>query len=217
MATFVKRWEGSRVSIGGLFGSKLQKHEDVLPWSRAQQAAVLIHIGSCMRDSVSKTKEPWAKELRKNQSRRLIDDSKEDPAFYGPYTLLTTDQGIRGLLHVTNDISYVRAKELKLREWGSDVEAGASDEQAVHAALASLKKQAFAEFLQEITSRLSKYDWRTSSAAELSEAERLGKAALRGSGGYKELRQSLLRQLAIDGKSIGKAANEVISALGYSK
>jgi len=42
MATFVKLWEGRGVSIGGLFGARLGNHREALPWSRAQQAALLI-------------------------------------------------------------------------------------------------------------------------------------------------------------------------------
>ena len=217
MATFVKTWEGRGTTIGGLFGARLGKHEEVLPWSRAQQAAFLIYMGRCVREAIEDSKDRWAKSLRAVPVQGKIGKVTEDPAFYGAHTLLTADQGIRGLLYVTNDICYVRAKELKLQNWVNDSEAGASDEEAVRAALGSLKAQPVAAFLKDIAEGLSKYDWRTSSFPDLNETERIRKAALRGSGGYRELRQDLLRQLASDGRTIGKAAKEVLLALGYDK
>jgi len=213
MATFVKGWEGRR--IGGLFGAKVGEHKEVLPWSRAQQAAVLMYIGQCLRESIRQCKEDWATELRKGQVR--LGKSADDPAFYGPNTLITTDQGIRALLHVTNDLSYVRAEDLKLQSWSSEGGAGATDEKAVGAALSSLKKHAFAKFIEEIAGTLSGYDWRTSSAPKLTEAERIRKTGFRGSSGYKELRRDLLVKLAKDGKSTGKAAKIVLDALDYDK
>ena len=139
MATFVKNWEGRGTTIGGLFGARIGKHEEVLPWSRAQQAAFLIHMGRCVREAIKDCKERWAKSLRAVPPQGKTGRATEDPAFYGPYTLFTADQGIRGLLYVANDICYVRAKELKLQNWVSDTEAGASDEEAVRSALGSLK------------------------------------------------------------------------------
>ena len=147
----------------GIIRSQLGKHEEVLPWSRAQQAAFLIYMGGCVREAIQDSKDRWAKSLRAVPVQGKIGKVTEDPAFYGPHTLLTADQGIRGLLYVTNDICYVRAKELKLQNWVNDSEAGASDEEAVRAALGSLKVQPVAAFLKDIAEGLSKYDWRTSS------------------------------------------------------
>jgi DGQHR domain-containing protein len=214
MATFVKAWEGKRVSIGGLFGAPVGKDEEVLPWSRAQQASFLILMGQFMRDAVHTSRESWAKELRKvsNGGEKGV-----DPAFYGPFTLLSTDQGIRGLLYVANDLCYLQTKDLKLEAWESDEKAGAADEEAVRGALSSLKKQGVATFLKRIAESLAEYDWRTSSAPGLSEDQRLRKAALRGSGGYREFRQDLLKQLARESGDIGKSAKQALSSLGYAR
>ncbi|QNG87495.1 hypothetical protein IMCGPPIG_00448 [Stenotrophomonas maltophilia] len=52
MATFIRRW-GTDQRIGGLFGSIKGSGEDrVLPWTRAQQAALLITIWSVVADEV---------------------------------------------------------------------------------------------------------------------------------------------------------------------
>ena len=56
---------------------------------------------------------------------------------------------------MTNDLCYLKAKELKLEAWESDVEAGAADENAVHHALASLKKQPVASFLKKMADGLA--------------------------------------------------------------
>jgi len=202
------------VSVGGLFGDSLGNHEDVLPWSRAQQAAFLILMGSLVRDAVKNCREDWAKELRKASGQGVKEEEK-NPAFYGPYTLLATDQGIRGLLYVTNDLSYVCAQSLDLTDWESEVGAGASDLDAVSRAFKSLKRQKANAFLERLAGCLATYDWRTSSAPALTEDERVRKAALRGSGGYKELRVGLLKHLSKCEKEVGKAAKEVISTLRY--
>jgi hypothetical protein len=174
-------------------------------------------MGRCVREAIQDCKERWAKNLREIATQSKSGKTKEDPAFGGPYTLLSTDQGIRGLLSVTNDICYVRANEVKLQDWVSEPGAGASDEEAVRAALSSIKAQPIANFLKQIAEGLSKYDWRTSSVPGLSEGERIRKAALRGSGGYRELRQDLLKQLVNDRGAVGKAAKEVLVALGYDR
>lgn len=217
MATFVKSWEGRGVSIGGLFGSRLGRHEEVLPWSRAQQAALLIYIGQCVRQAVENSKEQWTKVLRAARSTSSKGRGGEDPAFYGHQTLLSTDQGIRGLLYVMNDSCYVHSRELELEAWTNGGEAGASDEATVREAMRSLRKQPVAAFLEEIAKGLAKYDWRTSSAPQLTEDERIRKAAFRGSGGYRELREDLLKQLASEGKTVGSVAKQIKSALGYGR
>jgi hypothetical protein len=215
MATFVKRWEGRGIP-GGLFGAQLGKHEEMLAWSRAQQAAFLIYMGQCVKGAIQNCKDRWAKNLRELGTAKKGGRAAADPAFSGEYTLLSSDQGIRGLLAVTNDICYVRAKELKLEDWVSETGAGASDEEAVRSGLSSIKTQPVANFLKQIAEKLSSYDWRTSSVPGLSESERIRKAALRGSGGYKELRQDLLKLLANEAGVVGKAAKEVLGSLGYT-
>lgn len=201
-ATFVKR-------SGGLFGTALVDHGEPLPWSRAQQAAFLILLGQSMREAVSETREEWAISLRKSSGKSI--KKEDDPAFYGEHTLLSTDQGIRGLLNVANDLCYARAKELKLEEWRMDGNAAASDEKAVSQALAGLKKQEVASFLSHLAAGLAKFDWRSSSAPGLTEQEVTRKSALRGGSGYRELRQDLLKVLTDEGKNLGRAARAVLS------
>lgn len=211
LATYVKRWEEKEGRVGGLFGARLGSHEQILNWSRAQQAAFLIMVGQKIRGAIADSKDKWAMSLRKSESH----SSSYDGAFLSSYSLLNTDQGIRGILYATNDLTFVLAKELELRKWEIDENAAALDEQAVKEALQSLNKQKVAPFVEQIASSLSSFDWRTSSAPGLSLEESTLKAALRGSGGYKVLRLQLLQLLSKEKGDVGKAAKNVITYLGY--
>ena len=214
MATYIKLWETKRRGIGGLFGVAIGTDEEVLPWSMAQQAAFLIVVGQEIRDAIKRCKEQWAEQLRNIGQRDIFEFTGQyDAAFDGPQTLLTTDQGIRGILYVTNDLCYIRAKELQLEKWQSEDDAAAVDESAVSKAILSLKGESSYKYLKTIAQSLAKYDWRTSSTPGLTEAERTLKASFRGSGGYKELRRHLLRHLSREKNEIGKFAEQILSEL----
>jgi len=216
VATYVKSWENKRSSIGGLFGAPSDEYGEVLPWSGAQQAAFLIYAWRKMRDAVSELDTNWTARLRQPLSYRY--GASFDPAFEGKQTLLNTEQGIRGILYITNDLCFVRAREYKFRVWVDHQDAGATDESAVTEALKSLEQHSAAGYLMIIAQGLAQYDWRTAAAdlSDLSELERTSKLALRGSGGYKLLRQQLLNSLiAQDLPSVSKAAAEVKALLGY--
>ena len=213
MATYVKAWEGRRISIGGLFGAPMGADEGVLPWSRAEQGAFLIMVWQAVQRAVGECELTWAERLR-DSAEESADDG--DLAFSGPHTLLNTDQGVRGVLYITNDLCYVRAKHLRLMEWGSGEEVGASDEEAVSSALESLPGHGdITSYLEAIADGLARYDWRTASAPGLDDDEKTAKLAFRGSGGYKELRRQLLRHLSASRGSVGRAARAVFTTLGY--
>jgi hypothetical protein len=107
LATFIKSWEGQRVQIGGLFGAPVGSHKQTLPWNRAEQAAFIIVIGQYLRDAIEKCSEKWANSLRQQTDNNLFKQG-QDLAFYGPYSLLNQDQGIRAILYVTgNSLSHL--------------------------------------------------------------------------------------------------------------
>jgi DGQHR domain-containing protein len=196
MATLVRPWRGRGSNIGGLFGSRLQESDEVLGWSRAQQAAFLIYSWEQLRSSIHDSAVPWAKKRRtKAKSESQSRESKDDVAFYGPHSLLVTDQGVRAYLHVLNDLCFVMAHRLDLGSWQIDRQAAASDTAAVSLALKSLKKHPLASFLKILGEGLATFDWRTSAALELSEEARRQKLVFRGSSGYKELRAQLIEHL----------------------
>ncbi len=139
MATLVRSWDGRGTKIGGLFGSRLREGGEVLGWSRAQQAAFLIFAWQKLSKAVHAVEEPWAVELRADAERQRVSITKsEDPAFYGNCSLIVTDQGVRGFLHVVNDLCFVMAPHLRLDTWQLDKKASASDAGAVTVALKSI-------------------------------------------------------------------------------
>lgn len=214
MATLVRPWEGKGKKIGGLFGSRMSDKGEVLRWSRAQQAAFLIFAWQKLRAAIKDIEKPWAKSARaeaKNSSGLF--GHNEDAAFYGQHSLLMTDQGVRGYLHVLNDLCFLTAAKQKLNDWQLDKEAAASDEKAVAEALKSLAKLGIAKYVEEIADGLATFDWRTSAATDLSQEERKAKLVYRGSSGYKELRADLLRHLHSRPGDVGKHAKS-LSGIG---
>lgn len=193
MATVVRPWQGRGQRIGGLFGSRLREGGEVLGWSRAQQAAFLIYSWQMLKNAVIGSRAMWAADLRRSapdQGKRVTKDN--DPAFYGQYTLIKTDQGVRGFLHVVNDLCFTNASALQLNKWQDESRGAASDEAAVTEALKKIAKEPAANFLESIGKTLASFDWRTSAAPDIDEEMRRNKLVFRGSGGYKELRAQLL-------------------------
>lgn len=223
IGSFVKEWaDEESLKIGGLFGAPRNEHQLELPWNRPMQAAFLIQAGVHLAEAIRKTKSKWAQDLRKSTERTLLNDS-EDAAFSGKFSLLTTDQGIRGWLQITNDL--FSAEHLSLKDWIWDAvyrvprarTTAATDEGAVTVALRSLAGSEIDKFLREIAESLATYDWRISSTPNLTERERLDRAVFRGSGGYRELRRQLLFHLKNSRGQVGKAAEQTIRILGYDK
>ena len=110
------------------------------------------------------------------------------PGLLGPYSLINTDQGVRGYLHVVNDVSYWRASTLKLNKWVLDQRSLSNPVEAVDVALRILERQDFITFVAKVAKSLASFDWRTSSAPEMNDSARRAKLVFRGSSGYKELR-----------------------------
>lgn len=213
MATFVRPWQGRGDSLGGLFGSRLDVDGEVLGWSRAQQAAFLIYAWKGLRNAIRTTKSPWAESLRKEKDKQNdLFQKNVDFAFYNPHSLLLTDQGVRGFLHVLNDLCFTMAARLKLSSWMTDMEKAATDANAVDIALKSLHNEPVAKFLEEISKSLSTFDWRTSASSNLTEVQRRNKLVFRGSSGYKELRTQILEHIRTQKSQAGSAAEKLFEA-----
>ena len=210
MATYVKSARGT--TIGGLFGGR--PGQEILRWNGAQQAAFLILMGQKMRDAVTESSYDWAEILREEVG---YSKEEEDPAFYGTNSLLNTDQGVRGLLSVTNDLCYVLSDELMLQEWFSFTSSGANDQYAVNKELEVLHIHPVTDFLDELSSELAGFDWRTSAAPELSLPERDLKTAYRGSSGYRVLRRQLLDHLRHGSGIVATGSDKVYKLMGYEE
>jgi hypothetical protein len=171
-------------------------------------------MGEKVRDAVKSCKDDWAQALRQDAQPGLFEEER-DLAFAGPYTLLETDQGIRGILHVTNDLCYFRARELDLESWSTRSDVAASDVEGVTEALTSLRRHSVGKFIGGLAGCLATYDWRTSSHPSLTPQAKTSKAAFRGSGGYRELRRALLLHMMSCGGELGKDAKKVFESLGF--
>jgi DNA-sulfur modification-associated len=221
--SFVKSWEGQGVRIGGLFGAPVGEDELVLPWTREQQAAFLIFFWQDLADSISRVQDAWAEALRdrpddeSEEDPEAVGSAQFDPAFAGKYTLLNTDQGVRAVLQVVNDLCYWMSEELALEKWPTGAAEDTADLGRVGKALKELPRQPVAEYLSHLADALADFDWRTSSHWSLTDAQRTLKGAFRGSGGYRELRRQLLAHVNKTAKQpLRSVAREVLDVLGLT-
>lgn len=223
MSSYVKPTRSKGISIGGLFGGELvSDNHEVLNWIRPQQAAFLILVWRTMADEVSNCKEEWAKHLREITRQLELNLEEKDPdldnALTSEYSLLNTDQGVRGVMQVTNDLCFLAAQKLKLNDWILEEEL---NEEALHntsieIALESVSQQPVTQFIKMLCRDLCHFDWRTSSTPELEEEEKLKQMVYRGSGGYRELRRQLLLILQdSQDELIRNTAANAIARLGY--
>ena len=217
--SFIRRFDRKRLRPGGLFGASLTERPDqLLYWSRAQQAAYLIFLWSELEREIERTNASWAEHVRAETrplQPELIGDQR-DSAFAGVYSLLATDQGVRGFLQVSNDLSYVLAEELELDSWKRERAGGATDDEEVSAAVLELrKKKKIATFVSELCRITAQFDWRSLATPGLTEEERIQQALYRAGSGYREVRRNLL--LHLSDSPIKENVDHIIQALGYGK
>lgn len=201
LASMVKPWKPrGRQQTGGIFGGTPNQDEG-LAWSRAQQAAFLLEAWRLMAQSVQETTAGWAVDVREAENvLNLTDDlprsdKLKNPAFAGSYSFLATDQGVRGFQQVINDLLYIKAEALNLSRWRDSGNITDMSPENLRR-LADSMPDSISQFLSAATTELSTFDWRTSGFPGLNASERLAKSALRGSSGYKELRDQLITHLA---------------------
>jgi len=198
-ATFVRNW-GRENRIGGLFGSIQSsggETEKVLPWKRAQQAALLIKIWTAVNDATSKSDAEWTVALRNGASAQTT-ELKLDSAFAGEHSLFSSDQGVRAVLAVFNALLQIEHAELELESWVSDSISDTPNDHDVEDALEQLAKRKKAGvFIDQCALTLvNGMDWRTSSAPGLNDEQKNMQAIYRGSSGYRALREAALKCLA---------------------
>lgn len=209
LATFIKSFEGRGVRIGGLFGAPVGAHQVALGWTRPQQAAFLSLLWQELATAVEATTGLWALKLRS------VDGGlANDAAFAGRYTLLNTDQGVRGVLGIANDLCWLGADKLRLFSDSEGIVEDGTSERAISTAVTGFRRRPVGKFLRELSEVLATYDWRTSAAPGLSETVRSSKARFRGGTGYKELRIDLLRHVASSSGQPASLAKEALGLLG---
>lgn len=202
-----------RKSRGGLFGEITNAKENVVPWTRAQQAAFLISIGHSIYNNLQANNYVWTEQLRREVTADWV-DSANDPAMFGKKTLLNSDQGIRALWLAVNDLFSCKIHEWRLLEWEPCEDVGDVTENAVTQEINNLRNQPIWPLISGLTESLASFDWRSSSADGLTDDERLIRKMFRGSGGYVELKRKLLEHIVTSGGN-GEIVDAASTALKY--
>ena len=217
--SFIRRSDFGSGRPGGLFGAPLRSETDrLLPWSRSQQAAYLIFLWSELEEAINEIDPPWARHIREHtDAGQLTLPVAKNPAFAGTYSLLATDQGVRGFLQVANDVSFSMADELDIASWLPPDQSSATMVEEVNAALQLLRSGVqSAKFVSGFCECVAAFDWRTLATPGLSEEIRIHQALYRTGTGYREVRRQLLLHLANQpNQLIANRATEIIGVLGF--
>ena len=216
--SFVRGWSANRrTGIGGFFGTEQStERSGVLPWNRAQQAAYLIGLWQSLEHAIGNSDTEWAEHLRVIRDPHIPDD--QDRAFAGRFSILASDQGVRGFLQVCNDISY-KSHSIPFREWRRPSSASATDIAEVSSALHDLREQSSINcFIKQLTEDIAGFDWRSAVTPRLPSEVEIFQSRYRGGSGYKQVRLQLLRHLATSGSpDIAERARTVAKGLGYDQ
>ena len=218
--SFIRRSDARGERPGGLFGASLSNDRiEVLRWSRAQQAAYLIFLWSELESAIKETDAPWAEYVRKHSKSRELDNTNRDPAFAGLYSLLATDQGVRGFLQVSNDVSFHLANSLRLALWVRDRHSEATETEEVGEAVQELAStKLIADFVRVLCKNAAQFDWSSSATPGLPEETRNRQALYRSGSGYREVRRQLLLHLLDRSEGqIKESADLIVKALNYGR
>jgi hypothetical protein len=221
IATFIKT--STTKGLGGLFGAQLPDG-NLLYWNRTQQAAFLIFAWNMMQEAVKKTDVEWATSLReyyRSPQGKLFQDEIDghDPAIASKYSLLATDQGVRGFLHIINDMIYIASLKLELNYIPSpdEIREDRIEHQDIQEAIKLFKKSKLVDYLDKLTTQLTAFEWRTSSTPSLTEGQRQKQMIYKGSSGYSEIRKELLKLIKESkDKETSSDASFILNELGYA-
>ena len=218
--SFVRSWAASkRTGIGGFFGTEhSSERTDVLRWTRAQQATYLISLWSGLKAAIRDSNQDWVHHLR-DQAPAEDESDDHDPAFAGRYSMLSTDQGVRGFLQVCNDISYHRRSDINFDKWRLPTSAEATSAPEISAAIHALEGHPdIKSFIRDLTQDISQFDWRSAVTPGLPQPIEIFQSRYRSGSGYKQVRLQLLLHLCSNGSdAISESAIAVTEALGYDQ
>lgn len=187
----------------GLFSSNLSNNE-VLPWSRTQQAAFLILLWTEFANAVSESKNEWVEAIR-NEDRQLNIyevSEKWDTGFISKNSFLSRDQGVRGFSTFANDFFFVAASynDYDFDDFEYQEEENKSiTKEELNSAIDYFKnkKVGIYNLIKEFCFIASNVDWRTPSANFSNEEDQTSQMRFRGSGGYSQFWKVLLEEFKI--------------------
>ncbi len=193
------RGKGNR----GLFQGKIGMDESPLPWSRAQQGALLIEFWSSLKASiVGGTAHWWITRYKTGRESALTDKT----------SLLNQDMGLRAVLSVLNDLLVARADEWRLFDWRTDPSEDSTLIEESTLALKSLRGIQISEHLARIAAGIAAHDWRSLEGPGVKGSEdEVLKRSYRGSGGYTALKADLLQTLVDRNNELSPVANELLT------
>lgn len=195
----------SRKELSGLFSDVLKKKNEELKWVRAQQAAFLIllwdEISKALNSEIIKPGQlEWVDKLRK-ETTQLTPFEKElnlDRAFVSKNSNLSRDQGVTGISMFSNDFFYVLANEPENDfndiDWDNEIDERQIESSSIDLAINKFQTHKIYTFLQLFAQEVIKLDWRTSSAEFDDPFKGELQKKYRGSGGYREVWNDLLKQ-----------------------
>ena len=218
--SFVRGWATSnRTGIGGFFGTEQStERTDVLKWNRAQQAAYLIALWSSLERVIATSSDEWVEFLRVQTPRQDIPPD-QDAAFAGRYSMLASDQGVRGFLQVCNDVSFQSRNRIPFAEWQRPTSSEATDIEEVSEALSELQENHdISRFIDLLTADIAHFDWRSAVTPRLPADVEVFQSRYRAGSGYRQVRLQLLRHLVHNGTDdIKQVAKRVAIALRYDE
>ena len=219
--SFIRRSDPGGSRPGGLYGAPLSNlGRDVLEWSRAQQAAYLMFLWSELERAIEQTSAPWAEYVRDATRKERTDlTGGRGAAFSGAYSLLATDQGVRGFFQVTNDVSFDLSESLELTTWVRERQSEATEGEEVVAAMRELGSiSKIATFVRMLCEDMAKFDWSSAVTPGLPEEISNRQSRYRAGSGYREVRRQLLLHLSRTSQApIKESAGRIIEALGYDE
>lgn len=194
----------NRKNISGLFGDVLKSKNEELKWVRPQQAAFLILLW----DEISKALDKenlkageleWVDNIRKENFalNSFERDLKLDKSFVSKTSNLSRDQGVTGISMFSNDFFYVLANSVEFDfnelAWDNDIDERQIEEISIDLAIDKLISHPIHSYLQMFAKELVKFDWRTSSAEFDDPIQADVQKKYRGSGGYREIYNDILK------------------------
>lgn len=223
IASFIKT--SASKTLGGLFGAILPDEQNApLDWNRTQQAALLVFAWKTIYEKITtSTGLEWIEAIKRDSQGAQLQietiGGSHTPIFFHDQSLISSDQGVRGFLHVINDFLFKLASQLGLREipWKCD-QNSLVDEQIsfpdLEATTADIAESSIGEVIAQICQVLLHFDWRSSSSPSLTQEEKLLKMTFKGSSGYKQIRKELLGILThSENEVLSRTAHQILADL----
>jgi len=194
----------SRKEVSGLFSDVLKKKDEELKWVRAQQAAFLIllwdEIAKALDIKITKPGElEWVDKLRKENVQLTIFEKelKLDKSLVSKNSNLSRDQGVTGVSMFSNDFFYILANEPEFDfndiEWDNEIDERKIELNSIDLAINKFTKNPIYFYIQLFAKEVIQFDWRTSSAEFDDPVKSELQKKYRGSGGYREVWNDLLK------------------------